>query len=98
MKDFFKNVLATAVGVLLVGFITGFFMVVSLVGMALSQSETAPVADNSVLVLADLGANIMEVIDRVADRLHHTVARQLSRLARVERAGIRQSSLLAAAA
>lgn len=56
MKDFFKNVLATAVGVLLVGFITGFFMVVSLVGMTLSQSETAPVADNSVLVLRLTGS------------------------------------------
>ena len=56
MKDFFKNVLATAVGVLLVGFITVFFMVVSLVGMALSQSETAPVADNSVLVLRLTGS------------------------------------------
>lgn len=56
MKDFFKNVLATAVGVLLVGFITGFFMVVSLVGMAFSQSETAPVADNSVLVLRLTGS------------------------------------------
>lgn len=56
MKDFFKNVLATAVGVLLVGFITGFVMVVSLVGMALSQSETAPVADNSVLVLRLTGS------------------------------------------
>ena len=56
MKDFFKNVLATAVGVLLVGFITGFFMVVSLVGMPLSQSETAPVADNSVLVLRLTGS------------------------------------------
>ena len=56
MKEFFKNVLATAVGVLLVGFITGFFMVVSLVGMALSQSETAPVADNSVLVLRLTGS------------------------------------------
>lgn len=56
MKDFFKNVLATAVGVLLVGFITGFFMVVSLVGMALSQSETAPVADNSVLLLRLTGS------------------------------------------
>lgn len=56
MKDFFKNVLATVVGVLLVGFITGFFMVVSLVGMALSQSETAPVADNSVLVLRLTGS------------------------------------------
>ena len=54
--------------------------------------------DNSVLVIEDLGVNMVEVIDRVADRLHHTVARQLSRLTRVERAGIRQSSLVAAAA
>ena len=54
--------------------------------------------DNSVLVIEDLGVNMVEVIDRVADRLHHTVPRQLSRLVRVERTGIRQSSLLAAAA
>lgn len=56
MKDFFKNVLATAVGVLLVGFITGFFMVVSLVGMALSERDGSPVADNSVLVLRLTGS------------------------------------------
>lgn len=56
MKDFFKNVLATVVGVLLVGFITSFFMVLSLVGMAYSQNETAPVVDNSVLVLRLTGS------------------------------------------
>ena len=51
MKDFLKYVLATVVGVLLVGFITGLFMLVSLVGMAFAQSDTVPIADNSVLVL-----------------------------------------------
>ena len=56
MKDFFKNVLATAVGVLLVGFITGFSWWSAWWAMALSQSETAPVADNSVLVLRLTGS------------------------------------------
>jgi ribosome-associated translation inhibitor RaiA len=54
--------------------------------------------DNSVLVIEDLGVNMMEVIDRVTDRLHHTVAKQLSRLVKVDRTGIRQGSLAAAMA
>lgn len=52
--------------------------------------------DNSILVIEDLGVNIIEVIDRVADRLHHTVAKQLARLVKVERTGIRQGNLAAA--
>lgn len=54
--------------------------------------------DNSVVVIEDLGANVMEVVDRVTDRLHHTVTKQLSRLARIDRSGMRRSSLVAAAA
>jgi hypothetical protein len=52
--------------------------------------------DNSVLVVEELGINMTEVIDRVTDRLQHTVAKQLSRLVKVDRAGIRQGSLPAA--
>jgi hypothetical protein len=37
-----------------------------------------------------------EVIDRVTARLQHAVAKQLSRLVKVDRAGIRQGSLGAA--
>ena len=51
MKDFFKNVLATMVGLLLTFFVGGLFMFISIIGMAMSQSETEPIADNSVLVL-----------------------------------------------
>lgn len=63
MKDFLKSVLATVVGVLLVGFISGFMMFVSLVGMVMSQSQTTTVADNSVLVLNLSGA----LTERVGD-------------------------------
>ena len=35
--------------------------------------------DSSVLVIEELGADIAQVIERVADRLHQSVARQLSR-------------------
>lgn len=51
---------------------------------------------NSILVIEDLGVNMIEVIDRVVDRLHHRVAKQLSRLVKVDRTGIRQGNLAAA--
>jgi len=52
--------------------------------------------DNSILVIEDLGINMMEVIDRVTHRLHHTESKQLSKLVKIDRAGIRQGSLAAA--
>ena len=52
--------------------------------------------NNSVVVVEDLGANMMEVIDRVSDRLHHTVSNQLSHMAKIDRAGMRQNSLAVA--
>lgn len=51
--------------------------------------------DNSFVVIEDLGANMLEVIDRVTDRLHHTVSKQLSRLVKIDRASIRQGNLVA---
>ncbi len=52
--------------------------------------------NNSVVVVEELGANVVEVIDRVSDRLHHTVSKQLSHMAKVDRAGLRQNSLAVA--
>lgn len=52
--------------------------------------------NNTVMVIEDLGTNMMEVIDRVSDRLHHTVAKQLSHMAKIDRAGIRQNNLAVA--
>jgi len=49
--------------------------------------------NNSVVVVEELGANMMEVIDRVSDRLHYTVSKQLSHMAKIDRAGMRQNSL-----
>ena len=53
--------------------------------------------DNSIVVIEEIDSNMMEVVDRVTDRLHHTVAKQLSRLARIERTGMRQCSQAATA-
>jgi len=49
--------------------------------------------NNSVVVVEELGANMMEVIDRVSDRLHHTVSKQLSYMVKIDRSGMRQNSL-----
>jgi len=49
--------------------------------------------NNSVVVVEELGANVIEVIDRVSHRLQQTVAKQLSHMARIDRAGMRQNSL-----
>jgi len=51
MKDFFKQVGATVVGIFLFSVIMGFFGIISLVGMIASGEQTKSVKDNSVLVL-----------------------------------------------
>lgn len=50
---------------------------------------------NSFVVVEELGVNMTEAINRVADRLHHSVSKQLSRLVKVDRSSIRQNSLTA---
>ena len=51
MKDFFKYTLATITGIIIFGLVIGIFFVISLVGMAASDSATTQVKDNSVFVL-----------------------------------------------
>ena len=51
MKDFFKYVLATITGIVLLSTIMFFFTIVSLIGMAASSSGSVKVGDNSVLTL-----------------------------------------------
>ena len=51
MKDFFKYVLATVVGLILFFVVMGIFGVMSLVGMVASSESTKSVKDNSVFVL-----------------------------------------------
>lgn len=51
MKQFFKYVLATMVGVFLVGIILAILSVCSLVGMLAFGNSSTPVQDNSVLVI-----------------------------------------------
>jgi hypothetical protein len=45
--------------------------------------------DSSVLVIEELGTDIAQVIERVADRLHQSVARQLARIIGIDRNALR---------
>lgn len=51
MKDFFKNVFATLVGIALFFIITFIFGIISIVGMISASESVQPIQDNSVLVL-----------------------------------------------
>lgn len=59
MKQFFKYVFATVVGIIIVGVIMTVMSVVSLIGMASMSSVSEPVKDNSILVL-NLSGTISE--------------------------------------
>ena len=59
MKDFFKYVLATCVGLLLFGVVIGLLGVLSMVSMVAATSATSNVPKNSVLVL-DLSGQMQE--------------------------------------
>ncbi|MBQ8656376.1 MAG: signal peptide peptidase SppA [Prevotella sp.] len=51
MKDFFKYTLATITGIIIFALVVGIFCVISLIGMAASDTATTQVKDNSVFVL-----------------------------------------------
>ena len=51
MKDFFKYVGATMLGMLLFSVVMMFFGIISLVGMIASSEQTKSLKDNSVLVI-----------------------------------------------
>lgn len=59
MKDFFKNVLATMVGLFLFGFVMSFLGFMCLIGIIASSSSTTKIENNSVLVLK-LDGNMAE--------------------------------------
>lgn len=52
MKDFVKYTLATITGIIIFGLVIGIICVISLIGMAASDSATTQVKDNSVFVLS----------------------------------------------
>lgn len=56
MKDFFKYTLATITGIIILSLIVGMILVISLVGMAASDSATTQVSKNSVFVLKLTGS------------------------------------------
>jgi uncharacterized metal-binding protein len=45
--------------------------------------------DSSVLVIEELGSDVAQVVERVAARLQHRMARQMSRMVGIEGHGIR---------
>ncbi len=59
MKDFFKHTLATVAGIFVFLIITGILMLMSIVGMVASSSQTKTIEDNSVLVIKLKG----EIVD-----------------------------------
>ena len=64
MKQFFKNVAATIVGLFAFCLILGIFGFISLIGMVASSSSTPTIKDKSVMVLTLQG----EIIDRAEDK------------------------------
>jgi len=56
MKEFFKYVLATIVGIVILSVVMGIFTIIALAGMAASQDVTVSPKDNSVFVLKLDGA------------------------------------------
>ena len=59
MKEFFKYVGATVVGLILTGILVSVFFFISLAGFALAGSKSEAISDNSVLVL-DLSGTLSE--------------------------------------
>lgn len=51
MKDFFKNVFATMLGMFLFGIVMSLFGILCIIGIAVSSSTTNDIKDNSVLVI-----------------------------------------------
>ena len=49
--------------------------------------------NDSVVVIEELGSDIRQTIDRVSDRLHHNVSRQLSHFVQIDRSGIIQNDV-----
>lgn len=70
MKDFFKHVFATIVGLFLFGFIMTILAFISLVGIIASSENTNDIKDNSVLVLNLDGVMTERTEDNVMNKLN----------------------------
>jgi len=78
MKDFFKNVLATIVGILLTGFILVIFGLLSIIGMAISSEKSASIKNNSVLSINLSGQMTERVEDDFMTQLSGQVSNNIS--------------------
>ena len=70
MKEFFKHVFATIVGLFLFGFIMTILAFISLVGIIASSENTNDIKDNSVLVLNLDGVMTERTEDNVMNKLN----------------------------
>ena len=77
MKNFFMNVLATVVGILVFLLLIGFFGVMSIVGMVASTEATTKVKDNSVLVLKMDGSLEERAEDNIMTQLSGVVGQTI---------------------
>lgn len=55
MKEFFKYVLATVVGIMLVGIFSFFMGLMMLVSLAISDNQKPMIEDNSILRISQIG-------------------------------------------
>lgn len=74
MKDFFKQVAATFVGLLIFSIISSIFIFIGLIGMSLSGSQSNTIKNNSVLVL-NLSGSMNE---RVEDDFQAKITGQMT--------------------
>ena len=77
MKNFFLNVLATVVGILVFLLLIGFFGVMSIVGMVAFTDATTKVKDNSVLVLKMDGSLEERAEDNIMTQLSGVVGQTI---------------------
>ncbi|MDP2108249.1 MAG: HPF/RaiA family ribosome-associated protein [Rhodocyclaceae bacterium] len=52
--------------------------------------------NSSFLVIEELASDVAQAIERAVGRLHQNVSRQLSRIVKIDRSGMRQNNLLLA--
>ena len=70
MKDFFKNVFATMLGIFLFGVVMSFFGILCIIGIGVASTATNDIKDNSVLVLKLDGQMTEQSEDKIMNSIN----------------------------
>jgi len=70
MKDFFKNVFATMLGIFLFGVVMSFFGILCIIGIGVASTATNDIKDNSVLVLKLDGQMTEQSEDKIMNNIN----------------------------